>query len=72
MRVGELRHPERLVEHFWAKVDRSEECWIWRGARSGGAGRFGVVYTDGVQTSMTAGRSSRLEQRGEPILADNA
>jgi endogenous inhibitor of DNA gyrase (YacG/DUF329 family) len=24
---------ERLVVRFWAKVDKSDECWIWTGSR---------------------------------------
>ena len=37
-------------ESFWAKVDKSGECWIWRGARSATA-PYGVVNTWGVKTT---------------------
>lgn len=37
-------HPHLFVEnarHFWSRVDRSGECWIWTGAVSkGGYGQF--------------------------------
>ena len=25
-----------LEERFWSKVERGEECWLWRGALMGG------------------------------------
>lgn len=36
--------PRRLSERFWEKVDKSGDCWIWTGRRSGsmGYGRFNV------------------------------
>lgn len=41
-----MKYPNRLrplEERFWAKVQKSEACWVWRGtidARTGGYGRF--------------------------------
>ena len=34
-----------LEERFWSKVERGEECWLWRGALMGG--RYGNFYRDG-------------------------
>lgn len=28
-------HPDRLLARFWAKVEKSDGCWLWRGARTG-------------------------------------
>jgi hypothetical protein len=40
--------PPTEVERFWAKVDKTELCWIWTGALIGGYGTFrlpsGNVY----------------------------
>ena len=33
---------EQSSERFWSKVDRSEDCWIWTGAKSRGYGYFGL------------------------------
>lgn len=38
-----------LEERFWAKVDKSGECWIWTAATySNGYGHFGVSATTGA------------------------
>lgn len=31
-----------LVDRFWAKVDKTEECWVWTAFRRNGYGRFTV------------------------------
>lgn len=28
-------------EEFWSKVDKSGDCWLWTGARSGKGGQYG-------------------------------
>jgi hypothetical protein len=33
---------EQRVEAFWAKVDKTEGCWLWTGARGGGKAHYGV------------------------------
>lgn len=34
--------PRPPAERFWPKVDKTETCWLWTGARqAGGYGRFG-------------------------------
>lgn len=52
-----------IAEKFWAKVDRTGDCWIWTGSRnSAGYGRIGVagqhwlahryaLHLDGVDVS---------------------
>lgn len=35
------------AQRFWAKVDRSEGCWVWRGAVAGN--RRGAFWIDGRQ-----------------------
>jgi hypothetical protein len=33
--------PRPVVERFWPKVEKTETCWLWRGARDpSGYGRF--------------------------------
>ena len=39
-------------ERFWAKVEKTETCWLWTGAVSpNGYGKFGVTWTPRRQTS---------------------
>lgn len=33
-------------ERFWAKVDRSGDCWLWTGGRAGGYG-YGYFWVNG-------------------------
>lgn len=39
------RRPEDIPAHFWARVEKSATCWIWRGLvkRNG----YGCFYADG-------------------------
>ena len=34
-----------LAERFWAKVSKTETCWLWVGAKSGDYGHVRVNYT---------------------------
>jgi hypothetical protein len=35
------RYPDWLMERFWAKVDKTDDCWLWTGATTGaGYGSF--------------------------------
>lgn len=43
------------ADAFWAKVDRTGECWLWAGATLRGYGRV-TVRTDGSATTMQAHR----------------
>lgn len=38
-----------LPERFWAKVERSKGCWLWKGAK--GARGYGVFWRAPFQTS---------------------
>lgn len=36
-----------VEERFWAKVDKSGECWLWTGVtNAGGYGRFTIGYSN--------------------------
>jgi hypothetical protein len=36
-----------LSERFWAKVDKSGECWIWTGNTCGRYGEYGQISVSG-------------------------
>ena len=36
-----LECPAPISARFWAKVDKTETCWLWTGGQSAGYGRFG-------------------------------
>ena len=43
---GQLRPRFTLAERFWAKVDKSGDCWIWTGNRHKAKGRdYGMINT---------------------------
>ncbi len=53
-----------LADRFWAKVDKSGECWLWTGARSGrnrygyfglGGKRDGIARAHRVAYELTIG-----------------
>lgn len=33
---------EKIINRFWAKITKTDECWIWTGCKIKGYGRFGV------------------------------
>lgn len=35
---------EKLPTRFWAKVNKTNGCWLWKGAKSGG---FGIMRING-------------------------
>ena len=37
-------------ERFWARVDRSGECWLWTGALRNGYGQVTITSGDGPRT----------------------
>lgn len=55
--------PRTVDDRFWSKVDRSGECWIWRGATSG-TGRYGTFWNG--ERNMPAHRWA-FEQKHGPI-----
>lgn len=34
--------PQPIAPRFWAKVQKTDGCWLWTGARRNGYGRFGA------------------------------
>lgn len=39
--AGHYKHPYSVPERFWPKVNKTETCWLWTGARYGtGYGSF--------------------------------
>lgn len=43
-----LRTPE---DRFWANVEKSGDCWLWTGGKTGGEwGRYGAFQVNGRQT----------------------
>jgi hypothetical protein len=48
-------------ERFWAKVDKSGECWLWLGSRS--AKGYGNFYAD--RRIVRAHRWAYQQERGE-------
>lgn len=44
--MGARRVP--LHERFWAKVDKTDECWLWTGARNGDG--YGYIQVEGRST----------------------
>lgn len=52
-RVARLGTPElpprpTLADRFWAKVDKTADCWIWTGASSNGG--YGQIFYEGRVT----------------------
>lgn len=56
-------YSEQFLERFWAKVDKTGECWLWTGAKSPqGYGHMAVN-----RKSTTASRISLEIHLGRPI-----
>lgn len=47
-----------LEERFWAKVRKTDTCWVWTGAKRNGYGHFFVARIGGVDTYDYAHRIS--------------
>ncbi len=47
---------QSLDERFWAKVEKTDGCWLWTGATSNGRGRFNTGEWDGWKRSAPAHR----------------
>lgn len=54
--------PMTRMERFWAKVDRSGDCWEWLGSKRCSGGRYGGFY-DGARV-VAAHRYSWTIHRG--------
>lgn len=48
------------VDRFWEKVEKTDTCWIWTGAKRNGSGHgsFWLGYVDGKSTFTYAHRFS--------------
>lgn len=57
------REPFDVVAAFWAKVEKTESCWLWRGALSGNG--YGSLGVNGK--TWPAHRYAWLVVYGEPI-----
>jgi hypothetical protein len=58
-----IRETPNIQQRFWSKVKKTDGCWNWIGAtkRSGGRGRYGVLYgVDGAGTTTGTIRAHRL------------
>ena len=46
-----------VVDRFWSRVDRTEQCWLWRGLLNpDGYGVFNVALPDGRRRAFVAHR----------------
>lgn len=50
----------QLVEHFWARVDMSGECWIWTGELNNQGYGFYMIYEGDKREKILAHRFSAL------------
>ena len=50
------RYAAKSLVRFWAKVDKTADCWIWGGALTNGYGRF--VYK--IDDQLTTGYAHRF------------
>lgn len=68
MKLTDIRYHDRLVDRFWAKVDKGPHphgCWLWTAARDGaGYGQIGVAHPRGYRP-MRAPRLAYLLAHGE-------
>lgn len=54
--------PETRSRRFWAQVDKTESCWLWRGeVDKAGYGRFGGGRVAGQKVSRSAHRFAYTE-----------
>lgn len=60
-----VAHALTFEERFWAKVRKTDNCWIWIGSSSGGG--YGSIWRDGK--CQKAHRVS-LDLAGRPAAAD--
>lgn len=45
-----------MPDRFWAKVSKTDECWIWTASKDrAGYGRFGSAYAHRVAWTLTCG-----------------
>lgn len=44
-RARKVRRVVPPIERFWSKVDKSKDCWLWIGAKTGAG--YGTIWLDG-------------------------
>lgn len=44
--MGDNRHPKKLEDRFWAKVQKTPHCWLWVG---GSAHPYGLIATERIR-----------------------
>lgn len=53
-----ITYSDHDVKRFWAKVDKSGDCWLWTAFTLKGYGKFSLSRVDGVQKNLRAHRMS--------------
>lgn len=60
MSSGKWKNPMPLMERFFARVEKTKDCWLWRGSKTRG---YGHISVDGV--NHRAHRIAWMLLRGE-------
>lgn len=55
----------RLADRFWAKVEKTEGCWLWTSATWGSG--YGFFWIGGTKRSEYAHRISWELANGTPV-----
>jgi hypothetical protein len=64
-------YKERLIERFWANVDKRgpDECWLWIGAiKNDGYGAISITYTRGKKGTTLGAHRISYELHNNPIV----
>jgi len=66
---GCKQHPvTEEQERFWSKVDKTETCWLWTGAKDqGGYGKFGAYDGKGHRSRMRGAHRVAWEWANGPV-----
>lgn len=66
MTLADIAYTARIIQVFWSHVDKTGDCWIWRGPQNGGGyGRLSIRLVGGATTrSIPAHRFSYLMTHG--------
>ncbi len=66
MTLADIAYTARIIQVFWSHVDKTGDCWIWRGPQNGrGYGRLSIRLVGGATTrSIPAHRFSYLMTHG--------
>ena len=49
--MGQPKKGTTTLDRFWAKVQKTETCWIWTG-RNSSKGGYGVIMHDGISVQV--------------------